>query len=321
MPSIQVILRPPHVDALWGAARWCAFVATGLLLAWLVASPSDALTALWYVVVPLLPASFFLSPLLWRGVCPLATFNELGNRVGTPRPLSPRAAAVLGTGGLVLFYLMVPARRFLFNADGPVLAITIVAVAAIAVGLGALFVVRSGFCNALCPVLPVELAYGQAPLIRLQRGRCSTCTLCTPRGCIDLAPGKALAQVLGSSRRTDTWLRTPNGAFLAALPGFIVGYFLLTDGGLDSAARVYATTLGAALASYAIVAVIVLAFSISARAVHLALAALAGGLYYWYSGPTIAKELGLQAAVGTGIRVVGIALVLYWIVSGLRVRR
>ena len=191
MATAQVLLQPPRTTALWAVARWSALLSVPLLLVWLVLQPTPALKALWYIAIPLLPATFFLSPALWRGVCPLATLNEMGNRLGTQRTLSARMLLTLNIGGLVLFQLMVPARHFGFNQNGPVLAGTVLAVGGLALLLGARFTVRSAFCNALCPVLPVELLYGQAPLVRMDRGRCSTCSVCTPRGCIDLAERKA----------------------------------------------------------------------------------------------------------------------------------
>ena len=81
------------------------------LVVTLVLAPEHALTSLWYVAVPLLPASFFVSPALWRGVCPLSTLNAWGNRLGPARELSAREAALAGAGGLGLFHLMVPARQ------------------------------------------------------------------------------------------------------------------------------------------------------------------------------------------------------------------
>jgi len=309
MPPAQVLFRSPRTAALWAIARWSALAAVPLLLLWLVIEPTSALRALWYVAIPLLPATFFLSTAIWRGVCPLATLNELGNSLGRQRAPGPRMLLALSIGGLVLFHAMVPARHFLFNQDGPVLAGTIATVAGLAVVLGSLFTVRSAFCNALCPVLPVELLYGQAPLVRMDRGRCTSCTVCTPRGCLDLAERKAIPQLLGTSRHTARWLATPYGAFFAALPGFIIGYNHVKDGPLSSAAMVYARTLGWSLASLLVIVVAVLALRLSSRLVLPLIAAAAGGMYYWYAGPAITNQLAAGAWLGSGIRILGIGLV------------
>jgi len=316
--SALVIDRHPRQAVLWGIARWSAFLSVPVLLVLLVVAPQPTLTILWYVIVPVLPASFFLAPALWRGICPLATLNEWGNRVGRPAALPTATARALGVGGLVLFYLMVPARHLLFNLDGVVLAATIAAVGVLALLLGALYETRSAFCNALCPVLPVEQLYGQAPLLKVARGRCDTCTVCTPRGCLDLSEQKALPQAIGPARRTNEWLLTPLGAFAAALPGFVLGYNLVADGPLGTAPRVYGVILGAALASWLLCAGGVRAFGIRMGTALVGLAAAAGGVYYWYAGPSVATHLGAGAGLSWAVRVAGLAIVAVWAPQALR---
>lgn len=318
MAHTHVLELQPRHARLWALARWTAFLAVPVLLVLLVLTPDAALTALWYVIIPVLPATFFLTPALWRGICPLATLNELGNRIGTPRALSPKAAAALGALGLVLFHVMVPGRRILFNANGPALVVTVGLVGALAVAAGAIWSVRSAFCNALCPVLPVEMLYGQAPLLPLARGRCPTCTVCTPRGCLDLSERKTIPQVLGPTRRSQAWIVSPFGVFAAALPGFIVGYSVLTDGPLASAGTVYLTTLGASLISYLVTALVVLVTKLRASTAMILLAAAAGGLYYWFAGPVIATQLAADRFLSLAIRVVGMGIVAVWLARTLR---
>lgn len=317
MAGPKVLIREPKAVALWAVARWSAFLAVPLLLVWLVLAPTGGLKFLWYLAVPVLPATFFISTKIWRGICPLATLNELGNRLGKPRPLAPNLAFALAITGLVLFHLMVPARRFVFNENGLVLAITVAAVGALAVALGAMFPVRSAFCNGLCPVLPVELLYGQAPLARMERARCSSCTVCTPRGCLDLAEAKAIPQLLGTTRRTAHWLATPYGAFFAGLPGFIIGYNQLTDGPLSAAATVYGTTLGWSVASYLTIGFLTVALRVESSRALLLIAAAAGGIYYWFAGPATATQLGAPFWLAVGIRAAGIGLVAWWLARAL----
>lgn len=318
LPRLHVLQPAPRAVLLWRVARLSALATLGVLLAALVLTPGVALAALWYVAVPILPATFFLNPILWRGVCPLATANELGNFARKGRAPSAATVTGLGIAGLLLFHLMVPARRFLFNMEGSVLAATIVAVALLAVTLGASYSVRSGFCNGVCPVLPVELLYGQSPLLPLQRGRCGTCTVCTPRGCLDLSQGKALRQVLGPDRRSDRWLFTPFGLFIAALPGFIVGYGVTSDGALSTALAVYASTLGWSAASAVVVMLALRVARVPSRIVLPLIAAAAGGLYYWFAGPAIARATAAPPWLVTLVRAAGIALVLVWLRVALR---
>ena len=250
MARLHVLEMQPTQSALWALGRRGAMVGLVALLVALVVAPRPALLVLWNVAVPLLPASFFIAPALWRGICPLSTLNAWGNRLGTPRDLTSRETTWLAVGGLLLFQAMVPARHLSFNTDGTALVITIAAVGAIAVMCGARFTSRSAFCNALCPVLPVERLYGQAPLVQITRGRCDTCNVCTPSGCIDLADRKAMRQVLGAPRHGTAWLRTPFGLFATALPGFIAAYGLIPDTHGSDPLPIYAATLSGSLASH-----------------------------------------------------------------------
>jgi hypothetical protein len=310
---------PPHpVSAssqygLWRTAAAVALGATALLLVALVRWPEIALTILWDMVIPLVPASLLVSPSLWRNVCPLATLNTVTNGVRTRRLLHARTSAGAGAVGIALLLLLVPARRFLFNVDGPALAVTIAAVGALALTLGAFFDLKAGFCNALCPVLPVERLYGQRPLLALSNWRCRPCTLCTQVGCLDLAPTKSMAQILGPSRRSRAWLFTPYGAFAAAFPGFIVGYYTTADGALVTALAVYTHVALWMVASYALVWVVAGATKLSAARLVPGLAATAAGVYYWYAAPIMAEALSV-ATVGTlSIRVAALALVAVWL--------
>jgi hypothetical protein len=310
-----VPLRPPadRWSAFWSALQVLVLIAVPLLLAGLVTAPDLWLRVLWYGVVPVLPATFFLNTTLWRSICPLATLNSWGNRLGTPRPISPRAATALGVGGLILFHLMVPARRFVFNTNGEVLAMTILGVGVLAVVLGSIFAVRSGFCNSLCPVLPVEQLYGQAPLLPMARGRCTTCDVCTSRGCLDLAGGRALIQVIGPGRRTAAWLWTPNGLFIAGLPGFIIGFGVLADGPLRSAPMVYAMTLAWSVASVFMVMALAIGARMDATRLFPLLAGTSGMLFYWYAGPAIADAFAAGDGLAVAIRVVGMGLAGLWL--------
>ncbi|MFN0178317.1 MAG: hypothetical protein ACKVZ0_05920 [Gemmatimonadales bacterium] len=313
MASPPLVMRPPGARTGWTVGRRAALLAVPVLLTWLLLDPPTGLRFLWYVAIPVLPATFFVSTRIWRGICPLATLNEIGNHLGRPRPLPSGTARWLAIGGLALFYLLVPARRFLFNQDGVTLAITVAAVGGIAVALGALFQVRSAFCNALCPVLPVELLYGQAPIARIERTRCASCSVCTPQGCLDLAESKAIPQILGTARRTARWIATPYGAFFAALPGFIIGYNQVADGALGTFGLAYATTLGWSLASLAVVGLVVGIFRLDAARVLPFLAAAAGGVYYWYAGPAIATQFTAPSWVAVAIQAIGIGLVAWWL--------
>lgn len=297
----------------WRAAQFVALAATIGVVAGLFLAPDPTLTALWNVIIPLVPASLLVSPALWRNVCPLATLNTAANGVLHRRPLRGRWVRAVGMAGIAMFLVLVPARRFLFNHDGAALAITIVVVALVALALGTVFDLKSGFCNALCPVLPVERLYGQRPLLELGNPRCRRCTLCTQIGCLDLSPSKALRQIVGPARRGTGWVFTGFGAFAAAFPGFVVGYYTVQDGPLGTAAAVYLHVVLWMALSYGATAGLVGAFGFTARVVLPFLAATAAGLYYWFASPLVAEALGLGEVGAVVLRAAAFALVAVWL--------
>jgi hypothetical protein len=284
----------------WQALQAAGLAATALLLAGLLAWPEISLRLLWKVVIPLVPASLLVTPALWRNVCPLATLNVSTARVGRGRSAS-RWMRVSVVVGIALLAILVPARRVVFDTDGAALAATILAVAAS----------KGGFCNAFCPVLPVERLYGQSPLVRIDNAHCAECTTCSP-ACIDLSPRAALASVIGPARRSARWVATPYGAFAAGFPGFVLGFFLTADGVPADALRVYLTVLGAAAGSWGLVATTAGAFRIPASRGLPALAALAAGIYYWFASPDLARAIAMPDPSGSLLRAAAVGLVAFW---------
>jgi nitrite reductase (NADH) large subunit len=301
----------------WKTAQVGGVAFTAALVVALVAWPSVTLTLFWGLVIPLVPASLLFAPHVWRSVCPLATLNMLGNGF-VARHIPSRRVATLGTtAGILLLFAMVPARRFAFNTDGAVLAATIAAVGLLAIVLGMFFEAKSGFCNSLCPVLPVEKLYGQLPAIELGHTRCEDCHSCSKAGCIDVAPTKETVRLTRLPRR-NAWLFTTSGAFAAAFPGFVLGYFSTADVSLNGAPLVYATVLAWAAGSYALVFVAARVVRFGAGVWLPLLAGLAAGAYYWFVSPIVAATIGAPELVAFFIRVVFLALVGSWSVRALR---
>ena len=167
-------------------------------------------------------------------------------------------------------------------------------------------------------MLPVERLYGQSPVFDIERGRCGACTVCTPRGCLDLADRKAMRQTLGSSRHGHAWLVSPFGIFAASLPGFIIGYGLTPDLGVASAARVYGATVGGALASYLVLSAAVRASGASPMRAIAWCAAASGLLYYWFTAAVVTRNLGLPALAVPLVRAVAIVALAGWLRRTLR---
>ena len=309
-------LTPPlsgGTMAFWRTAQTLALVVTGVLLVGFFIQPDLALSVLWNVLIPILPATFLITPALWRGLCPLATLNTIPNGLAGRRPLPARMLPSVGVVGMVLLAVLVPARRFLFNEHGMALAVVVMAVAVAALALGAVFDLKAGFCNAVCPVLPVEKLYGQHPLAKLPNPHCTPCTLCTPKGCLDLVPTKSALQAIGPAHKSSAWLKTGFGVFAASFPGFVVGYFMTTDSALAAAPSIYLVVALWAGGSYLLVAGIVWLLKARASIVLPVLAAAAVGLYYWFVAPTVAATLGVPDAGPWIIRSTTLALVAVWL--------
>jgi hypothetical protein len=300
----------------WRIAQAIALAGLASTATALVIWPAISLQLFWNLVVPLLPLSFLVAPGAWRAVCPLASLNMMGRGIGDRR-LPDGVTRYSGASGIVLLVALVPARHIGLNDRADLLLVALLGCALGAAALGVRFDAKAGFCNTLCPLLPVERLYGQRPLIGVSNPRCHDCTLCTPRGCIDLSPSKSIAQVLGPARRSSAWLASAFGAFAAGFPGFVIGYFRTTDTTAIQAAGVYTTILAHAAASGVIVAFVVSRLRVSSAVALPVLAATAAGLYYWFAIPTSFGALGVQPVVGEAIRWVLVAAVAIWAVYAL----
>lgn len=309
-----MLTSSPRNPLLWKLAQGSGVLLTLALLVALLRWPQPSLTLLWNLVIPLVPASLLVAPQLWRNVCPLATLNMASNGWFGRRRANPRFLAGTTALGIVLLFLLVPARHLLFNMDGTALAVTIAAVAVLAVALGAGFDAKAGFCNSLCPVLPVERLYGQAPFVELSNPRCATCSGCSPKGCIDLAPAHSIGPMIATPRPDRAWWRSSFGAFAAAFPGFVLGYYLVPDGSLSDAPAVYGTIGATSLASFLLAVGATTWFGVPARSLMPVLAAAAAGIYYWFAGPTLAGTLALGPAGALALRILFLGLVAVWFV-------
>ena len=311
---------------LWLTAQLIALVATVVVILGLFIEPEVTLKYLWGLIIPLVPASLLVSPMLWRNVCPLATLNKLPTGHGGKREIGARGVARLAILGMILLFVLVTARHVIFNGfndfDGPVLGTVVVLVAVAALVLGLLFEVKVGFCNSLCPVLPVERLYGQSPMLETNNPRCPECVQCTPTSCIDLGPEVSIPEVVGEARGGPRWVLTAYGVFAAAFPGFVLGYFLAKDGPLDTTASVFLTVGQWTLASWLVVAALAFVTRAPSARFMPILGAAAAGLYYWFSGPIISRTLGLDGEpvwgtdasfAANGLRALAFALILLWL--------
>ncbi|MFN8572217.1 MAG: hypothetical protein U0132_09175 [Gemmatimonadaceae bacterium] len=305
------VMTMPAQGTTWRRLQVFSLAALVIVAFLLLAYPKPALLIFWNAVVPVLPLSFLLAPGVWRSICPLATLNMMGAGIGTRR-LSPIVSRATGAPSIALLAALVPARHFALNAQAASLVSLLVLCAVVAAVCGVVHDAKAGFCNAICPLLPVERLYGQRPLFHVGNPRCAPCTLCTPRGCLDLAPSKSIMQVLGPARRSMLWLTSAFGVFATGFPGFIVGYFQAADTTPAHALEVYGIILLGAALSWAAVNLAVRTLRIPSSVALPALAACSAGAYYWYATPRSLDALGAAPVVGLSLRWVLVAGVAVW---------
>lgn len=309
--------RTEPVPAVWIGAKWAVLAGAGVLLAALVAVPSQASRAFWYAIVPALPAVFLVNAEAWRNLCPVATLSTLRDRDTTVRPLTRQAARRWTGVGIGLFLVLVPLRQVFFEISGPATAALLGAAALGALVGGRLLDRKAGFCNSICPILPIERLYGQRPMTRVANTRCVPCRACTQHACFDLNPERSGLVALGPSARDTRWVLTPFGAFALAMPGFVVGFSLAPETSPDTSALSAAASVYGAVAAGAVLSWLLLASAFAALGVRPARALLwsaaaAVSAYYWFTPAAVVRAWALDAAWLPFLRACAFLLVGTW---------
>lgn len=271
----------------WLTLQRAAVAVLGAALVAFAVAPEVSLPLFWSGVLPLLPLTFLIHPGLWRNVCPLATLG-MG-----PDDLRSGPVDEAGARAVLVLLLLVPLRPLgletsALASGGLLLAATAAAFA------GRSRARKAGFCNSWCPILPVERLYGQLPLTEVENPRCPECTVCTPRGCLDLSIDSAAAQMLGRGRRGHGWLFSGLGGFAAAFPGVVIAFFALPPD--PGALRAYGQVIGAGAASWGLCAALVRLLGLPWRIALPTLAALAAGPYAWFALGDVAVTWGVPGA-------------------------
>ena len=146
---------------------------------------------------------------------------------------------------------------------------------------------------------------------------CNPCTLCITRGCLDLSQSKSIPQILGRHRKTHSWLQSGFGVFAASFPGFVMGYYLTSDGDLGTAGTAYLTIGVASVVSYLTTQLVVRILNLSSATAIRLLATLGVALYYWFGAATIATHLSLPAWSAGLIRLASFSLIAVWLWRGI----
>ncbi len=305
--------------------RGAQALAVGALLAVIVGlwvSPERTAELFWRGVVPLVPVLLLVHPTIWRNVCPLATLSIPTDARGS----TGLEGSESGAGGeapvpfwrpALLLLALIALRPLGLDESGPASATLLMGLGTAAV-LGRTRRRKAGFCNRHCPVLAVERLYGQSPLVDVGNARCGECSRCTSRGCLDLSPEAASAQLLGPNRRSGGWLRTPLGVFAAVFPGIVLAFNTLPQD--PSLARVLGGFAAWGLSSGLISALVVSLTGLSWRTGFRGLGAVSAALYLGSALPGVVEAWGWPEA-GTAASVTGIALALGWFLRAGRRRQ
>lgn len=300
----------------WSALQILVLAALPLWIWLILAFPRFFLPLFWNVVVPLLPLVFLVQPVLWRNVCPLATLNQWTGKRGGGRSLG-RGAIGSGVLTLATFALLLPARPLVFDESAIATVVLLLAAAVAALAAGLFVRDRGGFCHLLCPVLPAERLYGVAPAVPTYAARCDACSVCTPRGCPELAGDKAFNQVLGPSRKSSAWVRSPWGVGFLGFPGLVLGFFTVPAAGQASVLATYGWIWGTAALSWGLLSGLTVVSGLGARRAVVIAAGIAAFVYYWAVVPRSVAALGLAAPFTAPLRLAALAIVFLWLARAL----
>ena len=309
---------PRHIPVpVWQVIRWLSIATYVALVVGLFVRPAGGEFAFFKVIVPLLPILFFVAPGLWRNICPLAASNQTPRVLGFTRGWTvpawwSRYAYVIA---IVLFFGITGARLALFNtspkATGVLLGVTIVT----AFTMGFMFKGKSGWCSSVCPLLPLQRVYGQTPFVTVPNSHCNPCVACT-KNCYDFNPRVAYQADLHDP---DPGWSAPRKVFVGALPGYVLGFFLLIGNTDLSKPQIIERLALFFLGSIGSFFVLDAVLPLSTPMLAALYGAVAISLFYWYGSPVVQESL--KTITGTDItcirwpiRIVVFALALLWLV-------
>ncbi len=281
----------------WHAVRIGSVVLYVALCVALFVAPSAGLFWFFGVIVPLLPILFFVAPGLWRNICPLAASNQgprvLGfTRGGTvPEWLRRRGHLV----AITLFFGITGARLAIFNVSGPATGILLSVTIVNALLAGFLYKGKSGWCSSICPLLPLQRVYGQTPFAKVPNSHCQPCVACT-KNCYDFQPSAAYQADL---HETDPEWTAPRRLFVGALPGFVLGFFVLVGQHSLPLWHVYGQLALFFLGSIGLFFAAQALFPHRPALIVAVWGAIAIDTFYWFAGTTLATSFaaitGIQA--------------------------
>ena len=269
----------------WQVIRVGSVLAYLALVATLFVRPAGGLFIFFHVIVPLWPMLFFIAPGVWRNVCPLAASNQIPRVAGFTR--GGTAPGWWARGGFLmaatLFFGIAGARIAGLDGNGPVMGAVLAVIIASAFTGGVMLKGKSGWCSSVCPLLPLQRAYGQTPFVTSPNSHCRPCVGCT-KDCYDFKPRAAWQADMADP---DPKWSAPRMLFTAALPGFILGFFALHNRVAASIPEKYLLLLLFVFVSIGLFYAVQAVSPLSPAMLTVGFAATAINVYYWFSGPIL----------------------------------
>ncbi|WP_199742749.1 FAD-dependent oxidoreductase [Nocardia stercoris] len=281
---------------LWQIARLVSVVAYLAVVVALFVRPAGGLFVFFGIVVPLLPGLFLIAPGLWRNICPLAATNQVPRLFGFTLAKNP-PEWLYSRGYLVaitLFFGIAGARLAGLDRVGPAAGVALAGVATAAFTGGFVYKGKSGWCSTVCPLFPLQRAYGQTPFVTVANNHCQPCVGCA-KNCFDFRPRSAYQLDLTD---TDRGWSAPRKLFVAALPGFVLGFFTLTGQTGTALPQRYAVLALIMLTAVGLFFAVEAMTAISASLLTSGYAAMALNIFYWFAGVTLAKSFATVTGVG-----------------------
>ncbi len=287
--------------------------------------PQVALFVFWRLIVPFLPILFFVAPGIWRNICPMAALNQTPRMFRFTRSLTPpdwlkNNAYLIG---IVMFLVIVPTRKALFNTNGPALGVLLLFAFTSALAGGYLFKGKSGWCSSICPLLPVQRLYGQTPFVTVPNGYCKPCVGCA-KNCYDFNPRVAnVADHYDPDRRYGGYRR----AFAGVFPGLILAFYLVPDPPRIGVAAMYLQIAVYVLSSVGLFLILDTLLKASSFRITTLFGAVALNYYYLFNIPNLSATLHQLTGITLPVWVLWLAhltvfgLSFFWIVKTYRKER
>jgi NADPH-dependent 2,4-dienoyl-CoA reductase/sulfur reductase-like enzyme/ferredoxin len=273
----------------WQVIRVGSIAGYLTVIAMMFVRPAAGLFVFFHVIVPLFPLLIFVAPGVWRNICPLAAANQIPRVMGfgrgrtVPDWLRNRSYSI----AVMLFFGFVAARLSGLDGNATAMGEVLGGVVVVAFAGGVVFKGKSGWCSSICPLLPLQRAYGQTPLVTVPNSHCPTCVGCA-KNCYDFKPRAAYQADLADP---DSRWSAPRKFFAAALPGFVLGFFTMAVRLDTPAPQKYGLLILFVLVSVGLFSALENMSALSPATLTATYCAAALNIYYWFCGPSLASAL------------------------------